>query len=781
MAHKHLIFVREENVNDRHKRPDPRSAKKDAPADFGARLLENFERARSPEKRKDIGGFDARKLIKIKVRPGQRMPDLSKIPGIDVISQESEELVLAFASDEGLRLFEKRLRVFASSGTATRAELLYAIEDFDSWTPEDRKGPSLLASGYPPERNEHFILDAELWPQPNSADNRTLIRSFRDWAASANIEVLDSLTLPSLVLVRLRLGTEQANLLLEHRDVRQVDLPPRIGISQDAVTRSIDRLPTIEAPPDDAPPIAILDSGLTSGHPLLSLAVGDSQGFIKPQRDTVDNTPGGHGTFVAGLALHGDFFARLDEPSWQPKLRLFSGKVFDDGNNNDSQLVENTVIDAVRALHSQYGCRVFTLCYGDENRIYDGRHIRGLAYVLDHLSRELGVLFVVPTGNISSLPADPLREYPAYLFRETARLIDPATALHAITVGAVSRYGQTRQAQRHQNTIEDIPVAKANCPAPFSRTGYSINDAIKPDLVEHGGNYAIGRDGSGKHPRKQGLGVISLNSGFSQGNPLWEEIGTSCAAPLLANKAAILAGALAQQSIDTIRALLAAHAAWPAEAVDLLKPNKGRNGLDKVLRAIGYGIVDDRALYASLDNEVTLIAEASIGNDKHHFYELPIPNEFWEGNGRRTRQITVALAHRSEVKTTRIGYLASRISFSLVTASDLTEVAKAFRKGRDEGKPERTQNRLISSKTRNTGSLQMSRWEFRSNAQSRNKIFVVVTRQDAGWSDRKDDDEQYSLAVVLRDHENEASQLYARVDSLIQARARERERIRIRV
>lgn len=51
MAHKHLIFVREENVNDRHKRPDPRSAKKDAPADFGARLLENFERARSPEKR----------------------------------------------------------------------------------------------------------------------------------------------------------------------------------------------------------------------------------------------------------------------------------------------------------------------------------------------------------------------------------------------------------------------------------------------------------------------------------------------------------------------------------------------------------------------------------------------------------------------------------------------------------------------------------------------------------------------------------------------------------
>lgn len=61
-------------------------------------------------------------------------------------------------------------------------------------------------------------------------------------------------------------------------------------------------------------------------------------------------------------------------------------------------------------------------------------------YVLDKLTRELGVLFVVPTGNLSlgELPVDPVTNYPAYLLEPASRLIDPVTALNVITVGGLT-------------------------------------------------------------------------------------------------------------------------------------------------------------------------------------------------------------------------------------------------------------------------------------------------------------------------------------------------------
>jgi hypothetical protein len=99
-----------------------------------------------------------------------------------------------------------------------------------------------------------------------------------------------------------------------------------------------------------------------------------------------------------------------------------------------------------------YNCRVFNFSYGDRNKIYDGRHLRGLAYTLDRLTRELGVLFVVPTGNLlaTELPENPREHYPKYLLASNARLLDPAPALNVLTVGGLTFKTATREAQRHE-------------------------------------------------------------------------------------------------------------------------------------------------------------------------------------------------------------------------------------------------------------------------------------------------------------------------------------------
>ena len=139
--------------------------------------------------------------------------------------------------------------------------------------------------------------------------------------------------------------------------------------------------------------------------------------------------------------------------------------MFSDNGDDQHEFVERALEEAVRYFFETYQCRVFNLSYGDLNKIYDGRHVRGLAYTLDRLTRELGVLFVIPTGNLD-IPDDPRTTYPNYLLSNEARLLDPATALNAITVGGLARRTASRDAQRYPDRLEDLAIATEWQPAP---------------------------------------------------------------------------------------------------------------------------------------------------------------------------------------------------------------------------------------------------------------------------------------------------------------------------
>ena len=784
MAYEHLRLERETPINPRHPRrgfgagftpENPRAYG----ADLGQRLRAAKERIADPAQA-DIGGFDDRTLLKIRLHAGDKsVPRFDTIPGVEIVSQEDESIVLAFATDEGLNAFESRLVTLAREGTVTRKELLYAIEDFDHWTPEDRTGNALREHGFPAQ--SPFTLDIELWPQERQDRRQAMVRIFLAWLQELRVEKLDDLQQPSLVMLRVRCNHDQAERLLRHRDVRTVDLPPRLGVAVELLRTDINEIPAIDSPPADAPAIAVLDSGLTSGHPLLGRAVGDAQGYLEPHRSANDAVPHWHGTFVGGLALYGDVHGALQQRQFVPQLRLFSGKVFEDNDQDQTEFVEKAVEEAVRDLHGQYGCRVFNLSYGDLNKVYDGRHVRGLAYTLDRLTRELGVLFVVPSGNLqlNQLPQDAREQYPHYLFGEHARLLDPATALNVLTVGGISLFEATRDAQNHANTIEDHILARANQPFPLTRCGPSINGSIKPDVVEHAGNVALMRVGG--RPRHMGLGVVSLNGGFAtNGFGFKENIGTSYAAPQVAHKAARLLTELPDASPNLLRVLIGAHARWPSACETLLGPGNRPEARDRLLKLIGYGRVDDAALYRSLDHTVTLLAEERIGNDQHHFFELPLPDSFW-ANGRRTREVTVALAYSPEVRTTRLDYRRAKLWFNLVLAASLDEVTQAYRLNREEGMGEHSSGRWLSNKTRNNSTLQVSRWTFKQARSNGQKVFVVVTRQDATWSqdENRAEDEPYALGVVLSDRAQANAQLYAQVQAALQARAQARARARI--
>ena len=776
MSYEHLRFLRETSLTDRHRRQDKRPRfRPENPGAFGESLRLSLTSACQRADQEDVGGFDDRTLIKIQLREGESVPDLNLIPGVELLSQENKLVVLAFASQEGRTEFESRLTNLVREGKTTRAELLYALQSFDHWTSDDRLGSALRQQGFP--ESPTFVLDIELWPQDRPDRRDAILNAFLGWIREQGIERLDDLKQPSLIMVRMRCNREQADKLLRHRDIRTVDLPPRGGISIEILRTSVDQIVSPDAPPADAPAIAVLDSGLTSGHPLLTSAVGDAQGYLAPHRHPHDEPPSWHGTFVAGLALYGDIAECLRLGQFVPQLRLFSGKVFQDNGNNQTEFIEKAIEEAVLELNKQYGCRVFNLSYGDLNKVYDGRHVRGLAYTLDRLTRELGVLFIVPTGNIPihELPENPRARYPDYLMDESARLLDPATALNVLTVGGLALNTATRNAQRYPNGIEDLPIAREDQPFPLSRRGFSINGAIKPDVVEHAGNLAVMRIGG--RTRHDGLGVMSTCGDFAGGGLFSEDIGTSYAAPLVAHRAGRLSQEIPGASSNLLRSLLGAHARWPRASREILNPRENADGKKRLMQLIGYGRIGNDALYRSTEQTVTMITEDNIGNNKCLFYELPIPDSFWS-SGRRFREITVSLAYSPEVRTTRLDYRMSKLWFTLVTATNLEEVERSFQRSREEGMKERDVDRWLSNNDRKNSTLQVSRWNF-TQPRSIRRVFVVITRQDTPWGTVDDNPEPYALAVVLADRENTTDNLYALTKAKLEQRAQARARTRV--
>jgi len=292
--------------------------------------------------------------------------------------------------------------------------------------------------------------------------------------------------------------------------------------------------------------------------------------------------------------------------------------------------------EAMRAVITKYHegprqTRIFNHSINSISSCRTGR-MSAWAAEIDLLSEKYDVLVIQSAGNLPfSGPAtqpgirDHLQaglDYPQYLLESSARVANPAQSLQALTVGSVG-YGML------QNEYWRTFANDVGGPSAFSRTGPSLWNVIKPEVVEYGGDSVRALDGDDVNTGAQIDGAspeLIRSTAFPPG-PAFnrDESGTSFAAPKVTRIAGLLSRILPNQPTLLYRALIVQSARWPEWAegkinqLRTLQPGANDHlrqdltaDISNLIRSIGYGIPNEERATTNTEYRVTAITDDAV-------------------------------------------------------------------------------------------------------------------------------------------------------------------------
>jgi hypothetical protein len=251
-------------------------------------------------------------------------------------------------------------------------------------------------------------------------------------------------------------------------------------------------------PGADTPSVCLLDTGLNRAHALIEPAAAEKDlHAVDAEWGTSDHSDYGHGTSMAGLALHGDLTAALADISEHKLLhRLESVKVLPpkgfDPNEPASYGVITQAAVALPEIAAPERSRVY--CMAVSNLDVSGATPSSWSAAIDQAAAGAMIgddenaprrLFVLAAGNIEAQI-----DYKSLLPQDDFPMEDPAQAWNALTIG-----GYTDLVEVKDKGYEDWnPMVAAGELSPFSRTSATWpqgRSPFKPELVMEAGNRAV--------------------------------------------------------------------------------------------------------------------------------------------------------------------------------------------------------------------------------------------------------------------------------------------------
>ena len=557
----------------------------------------------------------------------------------------------------------------------------------------------------------------------------------------------------------------------------------------------------IERPGSDASIVCIVDSGVTPGNPFLKQVVKEE--FLKsyiPGKDSPYDECG-HGSGVASLASY--YALNIDAGAVNHgKVWIASARVLNESGQLDTELSEeNSITQYVKeakllsnllkqivADFKPLGVKIFVLPFHFYDRLWneEGKLLvprtAWVARTIDELSYKEDVTFVLITGNILRDSVKELHKkeaYPKYLLHEESRIADPGQAALALTVGSVAHSARVVGDQ-------GSPIALEGQPSPFTRSGLGIGGALKPDVVERGGNTII----------QSSLGIVRSNPGTDvvmASNKITPAIqhdsGTSFAAPRVAHHLAItqqelLSLGIAEPSACLVKAFLANSCRWgneEGENADHVQTIMKQLGGREWQRVLGLGVPSsERAVYCD-DFSSLLYFDGTLRPDNVAYFDIPVPLELKDGTG--TNRLTLTVCYAPPVQRWGLEeYLGVRAKFRVfsgnVSPYDI-ENSMSVSENEDEPDTEDVEkpNELpgkIGINVRSRGTLQhdIFEWTRHREEMSVHNYTLAVAASRARWGGKKLPPVSLAVVVRLEDTSRTVAVVNARVEeALVRVRA----------
>jgi subtilisin family serine protease len=646
------------------------------------------------------------------------------------------------------------------------------LEAVEPYGPEDRRGRGIPADLN--ELEEPSIVDVIAWPSHDVTEAERRLDLIRAVSRQLDGEELAADVRQQFTVLRGRLPRKAIGAMLGLSVVERV-LTPVVPFLEPSDWMQA-RLEDLDFEFDpEGEPVGVIDDGVAVGHPLLAGLIGSERAF--PPEHAWEQI-GSHGTLVAGLAAYGDFEVPLrDGLLLRGRGPIHAARVLepDPGRPGATRfaplaLVHTVLEDAIRTLHGEEGVRVFNLSIGSEDA-YSGPHVGLPTELLDALINELGLLVVLAAGNqpVHTAPmrmdsgGHVLTDYPGYTLEELARICEPGPAALALTVGSIAR-SDAPQTPDGQVRVGDRAIAAVNQLSPFSRTGPGAYKGVKPDVVDHGGNWAI-NNANQLETSNPGLATISLGDGG--GRLFGRASGTSFAAPRVTRLAADIWARYPDASANLIRALIGIASRIPG-AVQAEFPQD-----EERLRAVGYGRPIPELAIESGVNRVVMYFDGEMEADTVAIHPVPVPEAF--ARGRSQRRISVALAFDPPVRRQRREYLAAEMSFDFLRNVEPEEIARRYQRQGDERVDlwtDRHRLKLQPGPTRTSKSTLQVRRIFPKELRvdDGDIYYLAVKHKPAPWA--SGGRQSYAVVVEIVDEDRQQLDIYSQVRQQVQPRTR---------
>jgi len=410
-------------------------------------------------------------------------------------------------------------------------------------------------------------------------------------------------------------------------------------------------------PGADVPAVCLLDTGVNRAHPLIepALAPEDVQ-TIDSDWGGDDHYDGqGHGTPMAGLALHGDLTGSLADAS-TPRLRhrLESVKFLppvpraDDDPANYGAITQS----AVALAEERNPNRKRVICSAATDPKVRGDRPTRWSAAIDEMAAGVDAgdeeepprrLFIQAVGNIGH------NDTWATISESTLHAgSNPAQAWNALTVGGVTFKDRI---DAHERAIWSA-CADVGELSPYSRTSSSWPDGttpIKPEIVFEAGNRAKTARGDQVTDAMPSLSLVSTGKGGAR-DALAPFCATSAATAQASRMAAQIMSEHPGYWPETVRALMVHSSRWTPPMLAEINAAAGKTTRSALRRKFGYGMPDLPRALASASNDLALVAQAdiqpfdrpqvsrrnpnrrvgSITFGDAHYYDLPWPTQVLE-------------------------------------------------------------------------------------------------------------------------------------------------------